>query len=249
MRDGTGRVDRVLLMGGTSEIGLATLRSLALAPAADVVLAGRTRAELDAAAATLPIFGVRVAVFDALDPPSALGVVRDAFAAGDVDLVLPAFGVLGDQARSEQEPETVVEQLTVNVTTQAVVLLEAARLMTAQGHGTLVVLSSIAAVRSRRANFVYGSSKAAVDALGTGLGAAAEGTGVRVIVVRPGFVVGRMTRRMTPAPFATTPAEVGSAIARAVRTGQREVWVPGRLRVVAWAMRLTPYVVWKRLRR
>ncbi len=250
MRDGTGRLHRVLLMGGTSEIGLATVHALELDQDAEVVLVGRDRGRLEAAAAALPS-GLRtdIQLFDATDPQSTLLAVRSVFAGGEVDLVLPAFGTLGDQARSESEVGSVVPQLTVNVTSQAVALLEAARLLAAQGHGTLCVLSSIAAARSRRANFVYGSGKAAVDALGTGLSLALEGTGVRVLVVRPGFVTGRMTAGMTPAPLASTPADVGAAIARGIVTGRRVIWVPPALRILAAAMRLTPYPLWRRVRR
>jgi decaprenylphospho-beta-D-erythro-pentofuranosid-2-ulose 2-reductase len=251
MRDGTGRLHRVLVMGGTSEIGLATVRALDLDEDAEVVLAGRDRNRLEEAAAGLPSrLRTDVRLFDATDPESALVVVRSVFAEGDVDLVLPAFGVLGDQAGSERDVESVLPQIQVNVTSQAVVLLEAARLLREQGHGTLCVLSSIAAARSRRANFVYGATKAAVDALGTGLALAVEGSGARVIVVRPGFVIGRMTAGMPAAPFASTPEEVGAAVARAVRSsGRRVVWVPRELGVVAAAMRLAPYSVWRRVRR
>ena len=251
MRDGTGRIHRVLLMGGTSEIGLATVRALDLADDAEVVLAGRDRTALEQAAAGLPShLRTDAQLFDALDPQSALLVVRAVFASGDVDLVLPAFGVLGDQERAESDVESVLPQVVVNVTSQAVVLLEAARLLREQGHGTLCVLSSIAAARSRRANFVYGATKAAVDRLGTGLTLALDGTGVRVLVVRPGFVVGRMTAGLDPAPLASTPEQVGAAIADAVRHPRRRVvWVPRPLGVVAAAMRLAPYPLWRRVRR
>ena len=74
-----------------------------------------------------------------------------------------------------------------------------------QGHGRLVVLSSVAGERARSANFIYGSSKAGLDAFAQGLGDSLVGSGVDVMIVRPGFVVGRMTEGMTPAPFSTTP--------------------------------------------
>ena len=175
--------------------------------------------------------------------------MRAAFAAGDVDLVLPAFGVLGDQDRFEAEPAAAAELVTVNLTAQTVVALEAARLLRAQGHGTLVLFSSIAGVRGRRANFVYGSTKAALDALGSGLDAALRGSGARVLVVRPGFVIGRMTAGLPPAPLSSTPTEVGVAVARALRSGARVVWVPRRLQAVAWVARIVPTSLWVRLRR
>jgi decaprenylphospho-beta-D-erythro-pentofuranosid-2-ulose 2-reductase len=250
MRDPVERVQRVLVMGGTSEIAQATVRALPLAAGAEVVLAGRDRTALELVAATLPSHcRATVLVFDAREPESALTAVATAFAVGPVDLVLPTFGVLGDQQLAELDPRTVVDQLTVNVTTQAVVLMEAGRRLREQGYGTLVVLSSIAGVRSRRANFVYGSAKAAVDAFGAGVGLMLEGSGAQVIIVRPGFVIGRMTAGTTPAPFARTPEEVGRAVVDALRSGRRVVWAPRGLGWLALAMRLLPHSVWKRVRR
>ncbi|MDP9220901.1 MAG: SDR family NAD(P)-dependent oxidoreductase [Actinomycetota bacterium] len=250
MNDQHPTLHRVLLLGGTSEIGLATVGALALGPGAEVILAGRDPARLAAAGAGLPEHvDSTVRVFDARDVEGTRAVVAETFATGDVDLVIAAFGVLGDQAAFEADPASAAELVGVNVAAQAVALLEAARGLRAQGHGTIAVLSSIAGVRGRRANFVYGSSKAALDALGSGLDAALHGTGANVILVRPGFVIGRMTAGLAPAPLATTPEKVGRAVAAAVRTGRRQVWVPRRLRLVAWAARLVPRTLWVRLRR
>jgi decaprenylphospho-beta-D-erythro-pentofuranosid-2-ulose 2-reductase len=121
--------------------------------------------------------------------------------------------------------------------------------MRAQGHGVIVVLSSVAAVRPRKANLVYGAAKAGLDAFARGLADSLRGTGVRVLLVRPGFVTGRMTAGMTPAPLATTPAAVGAATAAALATNAGTVWVPPSLAVLAGAMRLVPRPIWRRMAR
>jgi decaprenylphospho-beta-D-erythro-pentofuranosid-2-ulose 2-reductase len=112
-----------------------------------------------------------------------------------------------------------------------------------------VVLSSVAAVRPRRANFVYGAAKAGLDAFARGLADSLHGSGVRVLLVRPGFVIGRMTQGMTPAPLSTTPAAVGRAVAAALAGRADVVWVPSQLGVLAFALRLVPRPIWRRLRR
>ena len=81
--------------------------------------------------------------------------------------------------------------------------------MRARGRGTIVVLSSVAAVRPRKANFVYGSAKAGLDAFARGLADSLHGTGVRVLLVRPGFVLGRMTAGMPAAPLASITPRAG----------------------------------------
>jgi short-subunit dehydrogenase len=162
---------------------------------------------------------------------------------------LVAFGVLGDQARAERDPAAAVAIMHTDLVAQVHVLtLLADRLRTA-GRGTLVVFSSIAGVRVRRANFVYGSAKAGLDGFASGLSDALKGSGVRVLLVRPGFVVGRMTHGMAPAPFSSTPAEVADAVVTALGAGRDIVWVPRILRPVAAAMRLAPRAIWRRLPR
>jgi decaprenylphospho-beta-D-erythro-pentofuranosid-2-ulose 2-reductase len=110
-----------------------------------------------------------------------------------------------------------------------------------------VVLSSAAGERVRRADFIYGSSKAGLDAFAQGLGDALYGTGVHVMVVRPGFVRTRMTAGLPPAPLATTPEAVATAIELGLRRRSETVWVPGTLRLVMSALRHAPRALFRRL--
>jgi decaprenylphospho-beta-D-erythro-pentofuranosid-2-ulose 2-reductase len=125
--------------------------------------------------------------------------------------------------------------------------LAAAQRLKAQGHGTIVVLSSVAGERVRAANFVYGSSKAGLDAFAQGLGDALLGTGVQVLVVRPGFVHTKMTAGMDAAPFSTSPEAVADAIAAGLATGKETIWVPPILRVVFGGFRHLPRLAWRRV--
>ena len=113
----------------------------------------------------------------------------------------------------------------------------------------MVVFSSVAGVRVRRANYVYGSAKAGLDGFASGLSDALHGTGVRLLIVRPGFVIGRMTAGMDPAPLSSTPAQVAAATTLALTRGRRTVWVPWALRPLFFGMRLLPQSVWRRMPR
>ena len=246
MSEATGRRQRVVLLGGTSEIGLALIRALK-PQGATIILAGRDDERLKTAAATLPSYlAVERTRFDAAEPATHAALFDRLFAA-DVDLVIAAFGVLPQQREAEQDPMCAVEALTVNLSGQASVLLHAARRMRDQGQGALVVFSSVAAVRGRRANFVYGAAKAGLDAFACGLADALHGSGVHLLLVRSGFVHGRMTRGMKPAPFATTPEKVAAAAAAGLRRRRSVVWVPRVLAALALVMRCTPRAVWRRL--
>ena len=251
MRDALGAVQTVLVLGGASEIGVAVAATLARPRGASVVLAGRDDAALADAGRSVAGAGaarVETIAFDALDTGAHDSVVERAAAlVGDLDVVVLAFGVLGDQAADEAGGAGAVLVARTNYVGGMSAGLAAARRLRAQGHGTLVVLSSVAGERVRRANFVYGSSKAGLDGFALGLGDALAGSGARVLVVRPGFVRGRMTAGRKPAPLATTPQAVADATAAALASGREVIWVPGGLRWLFAALRHLPRPLWRRL--
>jgi decaprenylphospho-beta-D-erythro-pentofuranosid-2-ulose 2-reductase len=247
---------RVLLLGGTSEIGLAILAALRLAPDTEIILAGRDPQRLAAAGKSLGR-PVTVAQYDALDSGTHQAFTEEICAGGVPDLVIAATGVLIPQNRIEQDVSLAATMIDTNFTGHVTVLLAFGEAMRRRGSGTIVVLSSVAAVRPRKFNSVYGATKAALDAFARGYADSLHGTGVRVLLVRPGFVIGRMTSGMKPAPLATTPEGVGAAVARALRSqgwgaqgrggGKSVVWVPGPLVGLATAMKLVPRPIWRRL--
>jgi decaprenylphospho-beta-D-erythro-pentofuranosid-2-ulose 2-reductase len=239
---------RVLLLGGGSEIGAAILAALRLPPGAEVLLAGRDEQAMAAAGKHLGC-SVRTLGYDATALGTHPAVVADAFADGPVDLVISAAGMLAGQAELDRDPVRAGLLVETNLTGHVTTLLAVAGRLRAQGHGTIVVLSSVAAVRPRRANFVYGAAKAGLDAFARGLADSLHRSGVRVLLVRPGFVTGRMTAGLTPAPLATTPARVGAAVAAALAGRRDTVWVPPALGPLSVALRALPRPLWRRLPR
>ncbi|MET9481088.1 decaprenylphospho-beta-D-erythro-pentofuranosid-2-ulose 2-reductase [Streptomyces sp. NPDC006638] len=249
MKDAFGIPQSLLILGGTSEIGLATARRMIARRTRTVWLAGRPSPALDTAADGLRTLGadVRTVDFDALDPASHEETLGKVFAEGDIDMVLLAFGVLGDQARDEAAPLAAVRVAQTNYTGAISAGLVCAGALQTQGHGSLVVLSSVAGERARRANFIYGSSKAGLDSFAQGLGDAMHGTGVQVMIVRPGFVRSKMTAGLEETPLATTPDAVALAIELGLRRRSEAVWVPGAMRVVMSALRHLPRPLFRRL--
>jgi len=202
-------VSDALLVGGTSEIGLAIVRRL---HAGRVWLLGRDGEGLASAAASLDGAAVEVGLLDADDIDSSRQAIARAFAAsGGFDVVVIAVGVLGAQAGLDADPDQAIDVMRVNFLGAGSVLLECLRQLRQRGDGTLVLLSSVAAERPRASNPIYGAAKGGLDALAQGLSDAIASTGVRVLVVRPGFVKTRMTAGLEPAPFSTTADAVASA--------------------------------------
>lgn len=253
MIDALGNPQSVLVVGGTSDIALATVRRLgAGGRLRRVVLAGRRPDALDGAGADLRALlpsgaDVSTGHIEAADPVGIGGAVDAAFAAGDVDVVLVALGTLPDQARALDDVAEAVRTAQVNYVAGTAACIAAAAGLRAQGHGNLVVLSTVAAQRPRRSNFVYGSAKAGLDALARGLMDDLHGSGAAVVLVRPGFVHSAMTRGLEPAPLATTPDVVAEAIAGALGRGSRTVWVPRALRPVMAVLGAVPRPLFRRL--
>ena len=242
----------VLVLGGRSEIGVAVAERLAGREASTVVLAARRSGELDDECAQVRRPGVEVETveFDADDLASHRTLIDDVVARhGRIDVAVVAFGILGDQTRAETDAAHAAAIVHTDYLAQVHVLTELATTLRGQGSGALVVYSSVAGVRVRRANYVYGSAKAGLDGFAAGLADALHGTGVRLLTVRPGFVVGRMTEGMSPAPLSSTPDQVADATVAALRSGRSDVWVPGTLRLLFAVLRLLPRAVWRRMPR
>ena len=237
---------RVLLIGGTSEIGLAIVRRLGADAPLRVFLLGRDRDALAGAAATFDGAEYDVVDADALDSHEPV-IARTFDRAGGFDVVVLAVGVLGAQAGLDADGAEAAEVMRVGFLGSGSLLLAALRALRRQGRGTMVVLSSVAAERARRSNAIYGATKAGLDALAQGLADSLAGSGVRVLVVRPGFVRTRMTAGLDPAPFATTPEAVAEATVAALAGREHTVWVPRGLRYVFAVLRHLPRPLYRRL--
>jgi decaprenylphospho-beta-D-erythro-pentofuranosid-2-ulose 2-reductase len=250
VNDAFGMPQTAVVVGGSSEIAAGILRQLAARRLARVLLAGRDATRLEQVAGELAALGVeaRTRRLDVTETAAHTAFVEEASSwLGQVDLVLAAAGVLGPDDPLGAGPGEVAEVFGANCTGPAALAGAFARLLRDQGQGRLVVLSSVAGVRVRRANFLYGASKAGLDAFAQGLAMALEGSGASVMIVRPGWVATRMTEGRPPAPFATAPDAVARDVLTGLERGAAVVWSPPVLRGVFATMRLLPAALWRRL--
>lgn len=246
----TGR--RVVVLGGASEIALAIVRELQSRAPREVALIGRDPDGLAGAASELTGAGCpRMLTFelDALDldrHEHAIGQAIDEL--GGADIVILAVGVLGERGGLPTDLRAALDVLQVNLVGAGSLFIYSAKRLREQGSGTLVVLSSVAAERPRRANAVYGASKAGLDALVQGIGDELHEDGIRVLVVRPGFVHTRMTRGLQPAPLSTTPQALARVVVEGLDNGAHTVWAPPALRWLMLVVRMLPRPLFRRLR-
>jgi len=252
MRDAFGQPQSAIVFGGTSDIAKATVQQLVAKRLDRVVLVGRSADALEAVKAQLQGAGcstVQIVVSNAADPASAATAVDDAFAAlgQPADLVLMAVGLLGDQQQDDDSAERTAEMFTVNTTWPAAVLAGVRGKLVAQGYGHIVVLSSVAAIRTRRANYTYGAGKMGLDGYARGLAASVSGTGVSVQIVRPGFVTTKMTAHLDKAPFSTTADAVAEVIVEGLSKNTTVIYAPSIVKFVFAILRHLPEVIWRRL--
>jgi len=251
VRDALGEVQSVLVLGGGSDIGRAVCLRLIEGRCRTVVLAGRPEDGMDEVAADLRAAGatrVEVRHWEATDVDSHPKVIGDIFdEVGDIDLVYAPAGILGSQEAFEADPAFAAAAVQINFGGLVSSCLVVAEHLKRQGHGTIVLMSSVAGLRARKDNFVYGSTKAGLDAFAQGLGDRLVGSGVRVMVVRPGFVHTKMTEGMSPAPFSTTPDKVAELIVEGLTKGTEVVWAPPVLKFPFFVFRLLPRAVWRKV--
>ncbi len=250
MENALGQPQTIVLLGGTSEIGLAITRQLIGPTTRTIVLACRDidRGERAAAGLRHHSLAVDVVHFDATATETHAEIARSLSQAyGDIDVAIIAFGLLGDGAVTAIDPVAAAEIAEVNFTGVVSSTIAIANRMRHQGHGSIVMLSSVAGERVRRANPVYGGTKAGIDGFAQGLGDSLIDDGVHMLIVRPGFVHTKMTTGKKAAPFSTTPEKVADVTVRALRARRRVVWAPPLLRYVFSVLRHLPSPVWRRL--
>ena len=251
MINAVGDPQRILLLGGTSEIGLAIVDEYLRHSPASVVLASLPGDPmLSDAVARLSSSGassVETVDFDASDPTGHAAVIDQAWTGGDVDLAIVAFGVLGDQEELWQDQAKAVAAVDINFTGAVSVGVLLGQKMKAQGYGQIVAMSSAAGQKVRRSNFVYGATKAGLDGFYTNLGQALASDGVHVLVVRPGQVRTRMSAGVKEAPLTVNPTDVAKLVYAGVRKHAEVVWAPPAFELVMLALRHIPKPIFKRL--
>ncbi|WP_054811526.1 decaprenylphospho-beta-D-erythro-pentofuranosid-2-ulose 2-reductase [Nocardia arizonensis] len=257
MINAVGNPQTILLLGGTSEIGLAICAEYLKKGPARIILAALPNDPLrDGAVAQMNAAGanaVEVIDFDALDPGSHPKVIDAAWDAGDVDVAIVAFGLLGDAEELWQNQRKAVQIAEINYTAAVSVGVLIGEKMKAQGYGRVIAMSSAAGERVRRSNFVYGSTKAGLDGFYLGLGEALRPFGPRVLVIRPGQVRTQTTLAhwkatgAKEAPFTVDKEEVAALAVAASERGKELIWAPGIFRYVMMILRHIPRPIFRRL--
>ncbi len=241
---------RILITGASSAIAQEVARRFA-AEGDAFFLVGRDPDKLTAVADDLRARGAREVATEAVDLIDLARCSRlieeAAERLGGLDTLLVAQGTLPDQAACEAQPALALREFSLNAMGPITLLLKAAAHFEARGGGCLAVITSVAGVRGRRSNYVYGAAKAAVSTFLEGLRGRVAGAGVRVVDIRPGFVDTPMTAHLPKTPLFASAASVGARIHRAMIAGEAVVYTPWFWGPIALAIRLIPRSIFSKL--
>lgn len=238
------------ILGATSAIAQAVSIEL-LQEHRRFVLVARDGAKVDAVAADLKARGaesVDCVIGDLAKISEHAALVSSLVARGDPEVVLVAYGVLGDQEKAEASFPEANAIFETNFTSTVSLLIEMDALLRRSSRLTLAVISSVAGDRGRRKNYVYGASKAGLDAFLSGLRSRLVGVkGAHVLTIKPGFVDTPMTKDIKKGPLFASPEKVAKGIASAIRARRDVVYVPGFWRLILFVLRSIPEPIFKRL--
>ncbi len=252
MINSLGDVQSILVIGGTSEIGICTVLEIGERKhLRRIILAGRDSAALSRQSAEFlkkfPDVVVDVETIDLLETGSISKKIDTLFERCQIDVVLLTAGVLPEMDDIIIDPVTTVNTTKVNFLGQLEAGTSALAGFRKQGSGILVVVSSVAVERPRRDNYVYGAAKAGLDAWANGAADALVGSGIRVVVVRPGMVRTRMSQMLPEAPMTCDPEDVARAIRKRLTKGPVIVWVPGKIRLLMMVLRHLPRIIFRKI--
>lgn len=237
---------RVLLIGGTSAIGSALVEE---------IVDGDSQVSVTVRDPARFTFNTRaqhgqVLPLDLVDSESITRGVQHAFTHGGFDLVVLAAGMLGPpQSTIDTDPVCGDELVATNLTGTIHLINELIKALAQHGGGKILFISSIAAVRIRPANALYGQTKRGVERHLAAQRSAAKARGVELCVLRLGFVYTPMTAGLQPRMLSRSAEEVAKEAAVMLASGRPVLWVPRALRWVAFILRVVPAFVLRRIER
>lgn len=246
-------MNTTLLIGATSAMAEHAARRFA-ADGDRLLLAARDPQRLETIAADLRLRGASAVdtlpPFDAASPAG----LRDLLHAitqweGPLDRILLAHGLLPDQTTCETDADAAAQSLEINFLSVVRLCTPLANRLADQGHGTLAVIGSVAGLRGRQSNYLYGAAKGGLHLYLQGLRNRLHPQGVRVITLLPGFIDTPMTAAFDKGPLFVSADTAGRLIHRALVRGKSDiVYLPFYWRFILWIIRAIPEPLFKRMK-
>lgn len=245
------RIQRIVIIGATSSMAEHCARHWVADRDVHMTLVGRDQERLDRIAADLrvrgPLAEIKTQWASFLEPASIAHAVDAMAVQGPIDLVLIAQGVLPDQAACQADLVVCRDALQINALSPVLYAEAFSRHMQHAGHGTIVLIGSVAGDRGRKSNYVYGAAKGLLDRYAQGLQHRLAGC-VNVVLVKPGPTDTPMTAHLKGQGVSLAPVEkVASQIVAAASKGTPVVYIPRKWRWIMLMVAHLPRMIFNRM--
>lgn len=162
---------------------------------------------------------------------------------GSVDGVVIAFGYMPPPLEKNQFQKIINSNFSGVVS----ILNYISDYLKQQKQGFIIGISSVAGERGRYANYLYGSSKAALTTYLSGLRNELFRHGVHVMTVKPGFIDTAMTFGRPNLFLVATPEKTAKSIIKALNKKRNMIYVPWFWRYIMIIFKLIPESLFKRM--
>lgn len=243
---------RIVIVGATSAIAEHCARLWLAKQPADLTLVGRATQRIERVAIDLkvrsPQSDILVVQAEFLNPAAINATVRDIVKSGPVDIVLIAHGSLPEQNECQNDLQSCHDALDVNGVSPVLYAEAFAKQMAKANHGTIALIGSVAGDRGRKSNYVYGAAKGLVTRYAQGLQHRFAGTGVKVVLIKPGPTNTPMTAhlRSTGAKLASVDS-VAKQIVEGVEASKPVIYAPGKWWLIMIIIRHIPATIFNKI--
>ena len=243
---------RIVIVGATSAIAEHCARLWIRNQAAHIILIGRDTNRVKRVATDLKVRNALTTIemiqAEFLDPTSIQATVDSILSQGKVDIVLIAHGSLPHQTECQNSLQTCRDALEINSLSPVMFAEAFANGLARFNYGTIAVIGSVAGDRGRKSNYVYGSAKGLVTRYVQGLQHRFAGTGLKIVLIKPGPTDTPMTAHLKDEGTRLAPVnEVAERIVNAVQNGRTTVYVPGKWQLIMWIIKHLPRSVFNKL--
>lgn len=243
---------RIVIVGATSAIAWHCAKIWVHREPVVLWLVGRDADRLSRVEADLkvrrPGLGVRSIRTEFVDPREIQVAVDSIVAEGPIDIVLIAHGSLPVQSNCEADLRACQDALAINGISPVLFAEAFAKRMAVEKRGKIALIGSVAGDRGRRSNYAYGSAKSMVDRYAQGLQHRFAGTGISVILIKPGPTDTPMTAHVKEQGGKLASVEdVARRIVRGIDDKRSVVYAPAIWFWVMLIIRHLPRSIFNRL--
>jgi decaprenylphospho-beta-D-erythro-pentofuranosid-2-ulose 2-reductase len=241
----------VLLIGGTSDIGISTIEEIFKNNRLiKVIVTSQNEENLELSKRRLSKLGIEIEgrILNLEQTHKCKPVLEEIFQNNNIDLCIVASGFLPNNEVASTNTDLAIRTALINYVGPLEVSTTVLNAFRNQGGGILVLFSSAATFRARKDIFNYGAAKSALDHWAIGFASTLTSPAIKILIVRSGMVRTKMSKGLNEAPFTLNPEDVAKLIAKSFARNKTIIWAPNKLKIVKFILVNLPNFIFKRIK-